>query len=165
MKNIARIDSYSKSAKLKRLYATSGEEWIEHKIRNGESLGSIAHKYGTSVSKLKKWNGLRSNRIYKGKKLMIYTGSNSNAVAQSNVTRYATSSETEKPRYKVRKGDTIGEIAEKYNVSTSNIRKWNKLKLKQNLCWDNIKIVFELIRNDSDKMISHLVMEINLLFS
>ena len=126
IEEFARIDSYSKSAKLKRLYTTSGEEWIEHKIRNGESLGSIAHKYGTAVSKLKKWNGLSSNRIYKGKKLMIYTGSNSNAVAQ-NVSSNE-SSNTDKPqRYKVRKGDTIGEIAEKFNVSASNIRKWNKL--------------------------------------
>lgn len=122
----ALIDSYSKSAKLKRLYATSGEEWLEHRIRNGESLGSIAHKYGTSVSKLKKWNGLRSSRIYKGKKLMIYTGNNSNAVAKNVTSRKSISSE--KPqRYKVKKGDTIGEIAERFKVTTSSIRKWNKL--------------------------------------
>ncbi|MCW8848366.1 MAG: LysM peptidoglycan-binding domain-containing protein [Melioribacteraceae bacterium] len=142
----SRIDSYSKSAKLKRLYATSGEEWIEHKIRNGESLGSIAHKYGTSVSKLKKWNGLRSNRIYKGKKLMIYTGSNSNAVAQSNTAAVATSSETEK-KYKVRKGDTIGEIAEKYNVSTSDIRKWNKLNSNRIYVGSTLKLYSSVDNN------------------
>ena len=144
----SRIDSYSKSAKLKRLYATSGEEWIEHKIRNGESLGAIAHKYGTSVSKLKKWNGLRSSRIYKGKKLMIYTGSNSNVVAQASSSSSSSSSETAK-KYKVRKGDTIGEIAEKYNVSTSNIRKWNKLKSNRIYVGKTLKL-FSSNENDSD---------------
>ena len=54
----SRIDSYSRTAKLRRIYSNSGEEWFEHKIRSGETLGSIAIKYGTSVSKLKKWNGL-----------------------------------------------------------------------------------------------------------
>ncbi len=122
----AKIDSYSKSAKLKRLYATSGEEWIEHRIRNGETLGSIAYKYGTRVSKLKKWNGLRSNRIYKGKKLMIYTGSNSNAVAVNS--SKISSSNNKLKKYKVKRGDTLGEIAENFKVSTANIRKWNKLK-------------------------------------
>ena len=145
---LSRIDSYSKSAKLKRLYATSGEEWIEHRIRNGESLGSIAHKYGTSVSKLKKWNGLRSSRIYKGKKLMIYTGSNSNAIAQNVSVASSKKSESTK-KYKVRKGDTIGEIAEKYNVSTRNIRKWNKLKSNRIYVGTTLKL-FSTNDNASD---------------
>ncbi len=43
-----------------------------HKIRSGENLGSIARKYGVSVSQLKSWNGLRNNNISAGKRLKIY---------------------------------------------------------------------------------------------
>lgn len=46
---------------------------IVHRIKSGEVLGSIANKYGTSISKLKKANGLRSNNIRAGKTLTIPT--------------------------------------------------------------------------------------------
>ncbi|MCB9250515.1 MAG: LysM peptidoglycan-binding domain-containing protein [Ignavibacteriales bacterium] len=121
----AKIDSYNRTTKLATLYQSTGEEWIEHRIRNGENLGSIAMKYGTTVSKIKKWNGLRSSRIYKGKKLMIHTGNSSNAVA-ANVSA-PLEPKTNVVKYKVKKGDTLGEIAEKFNVNISSLRKWNKL--------------------------------------
>ena len=141
VETFAKINNYTKADKLKTLYATSGKEWVEHKIRRGETLGSIAIKYGTSVSKLKKWNGLRSSRIYKGKKLMIYTGSNPNAVAASSSSSKESSSSNNKlTRYKVRKGDTLSEIAEKFRVSTASLRKWNKLKSNRIYVGRNLKV-------------------------
>ena len=43
-----------------------------HTIRSGETLSTIAQRYGVKVSQLKDWNGLSSNRIRAGKKLTIY---------------------------------------------------------------------------------------------
>ena len=43
-----------------------------HRIRNGETLSTIARKYGVTVSQIKSWNGLRSTRINAGKRLKIY---------------------------------------------------------------------------------------------
>lgn len=43
-----------------------------HTIRSGETLSTIAQRYGVKVSQLKDWNGLTSNRIRAGKKLKIY---------------------------------------------------------------------------------------------
>lgn len=43
-----------------------------HTIRSGETLSTIAKRYGVKVSQLKDWNGLSSNRIRAGKKLKIY---------------------------------------------------------------------------------------------
>lgn len=137
----SKIDSYTKADKLKHLYATSGKEWMEHLIKNGENLGSIARKYGTTVSKLKKWNGLTSNRIYKGKKLMIYTGNNPGEVTASiNSSNVSSKSKNNLVTYKVRKGDTLSEIAEKFKVSTANLRKWNKLKSNRIFIGRNLKI-------------------------
>lgn len=42
-----------------------------HTVRSGESLGVIARRYGVSVSDLKRWNGLRSDMIRTGQKLVV----------------------------------------------------------------------------------------------
>jgi membrane-bound lytic murein transglycosylase D len=42
-----------------------------HKIRQGENLGSIAKKYGTTISKLKSLNGLRSSNIRAGQQIRV----------------------------------------------------------------------------------------------
>ncbi len=46
--------------------------YIFHKIKKNETLSHIAMKYRTSVRKIKKWNGLRNNKIKYGAKLKIY---------------------------------------------------------------------------------------------
>lgn len=45
---------------------------IRHKIKNGETLGSIALKYRVSVKQIMKWNNLRNSNIRAGKYLKIY---------------------------------------------------------------------------------------------
>ncbi|MBR5963177.1 MAG: transglycosylase SLT domain-containing protein [Bacteroidaceae bacterium] len=52
--------------------ARGGGRYTVHRIKRGESLGSIARKYRVSVSQLKKWNGLRGDKIQAGKTLKIY---------------------------------------------------------------------------------------------
>ena len=42
-----------------------------HKIRSGDNLGSIARKYGTTVNKLKKLNGMRYTNIRAGQSLRV----------------------------------------------------------------------------------------------
>jgi len=42
-----------------------------HKVRKGETLTSIAAKHGTTVKKLKKLNGLKSDRIRYGQRLRV----------------------------------------------------------------------------------------------
>ena len=43
-----------------------------HKIKNGESLSTIAGRYRVSVNDIKRWNNLRNNKIIAGKQLKIY---------------------------------------------------------------------------------------------
>lgn len=129
------IDGLSRTQKLGIIFGETEGDMITHKIRNGESLSTIAYKYGVSVSKLKKWNGLNSNRIYKGKKLKIFTGSSSSSLVAS-ASKSEESNEKsandnikkgETVRYKIRNGDTLSDIALKYKVSTANLRRWNNL--------------------------------------
>lgn len=43
-----------------------------HTVRSGESLGVIARRYGVSITDLKRWNGLRSDMIRAGQKLVVH---------------------------------------------------------------------------------------------
>lgn len=58
--------SYSKPAR-----KHNGSSSSYHKVRRGETLSSIAAKHGTTVSKLKKLNHLRSDRIRYGQRLRV----------------------------------------------------------------------------------------------
>ena len=52
---------------------SAGPKQVYHTVRSGDTLSGIAMSYRTSVGKIKKWNGLRSDRIYPGQKLKIWT--------------------------------------------------------------------------------------------
>ncbi|MEW6703093.1 MAG: LysM peptidoglycan-binding domain-containing protein [Bacteroidota bacterium] len=114
------IDKMNEGERNKLLFVNSGDTWIEHRIRNGESLSSIAARYSVSISQIKEWNNLKSNRLVRGKKLMIYSGDNKKLAGSSSVDGRTT-------KYKVKKGDSIGKIAEKFGVTVMQIRRWNKL--------------------------------------
>lgn len=51
--------------------ATSSTGAVYHKVRRGETLGSIAKKYHTYVSTIKKLNGLKSDFIREGQRLRV----------------------------------------------------------------------------------------------
>lgn len=106
------------------IQTSSGDSYVEHRVRSGESLSSIAAKYGVSVSQIKDWNNLKSNSIQRGKKLLIYSSDyqKNSSVASSN-----------KPiNYKVKKGDSLGKIAQRFGITIAQLKSWNKLT-SQNL--------------------------------
>jgi len=50
----------------------SAQEKITHKVRQGETMNTIANRYGVTVSQVKKWNGLKSNKVKTGVRLTLY---------------------------------------------------------------------------------------------
>mgnify|MGYP001082315342 CR=1 FL=1 len=43
-----------------------------HRVKSGETLGHIAGKYGVGVSEVKRWNGLKSDMIQIGQRIVVY---------------------------------------------------------------------------------------------
>ncbi len=103
---------------------TSKSSYVYHTINRGENLGLIATQYGVSIAAIKEWNNLDNNKIIAGKKLKIYTDE-SYATLSTDVVK---NTKGNVYYYKVRKGDTISEIAERYHVSSTELKKWNGLK-------------------------------------
>lgn len=117
---------------------------IYHKVQSGQTLSTIAAKYRVNVSDIKRWNNLKSNMIYVGQKLKIYTNSpppktsstaSTNATANTSTTNTtntsnqssSTSTKTQNIVHIVKSGETLSAIAIKYGVSVENIKKWNNL--------------------------------------
>ena len=87
-----------------------------HTVRRGESLYLIASRYKTTVARLKQDNKLSSNLIKPGQKLVVAPGSRSN-------TR----------RYEVRRGDTLGKIADAHGVSLTSLLQTNGLSRRSTI--------------------------------
>jgi membrane-bound lytic murein transglycosylase D len=52
--------------------APAEERRTVYRVKSGDTLSAIARRHGTSVSQLKKWNGLRSDRLSVGQRLIIW---------------------------------------------------------------------------------------------
>ena len=98
-----------------------------HVVRTGETLSEIAESYGIGLSKVRTANGLRSNNLRVGQRLVIpATAKNLEAGAKANASR-ASSSGGEKV-HTVRAGDTLSGIARRYGTSVAKLKAVNNLK-------------------------------------
>lgn len=97
--------------------AEEGQTRIVYTVRRGDNLTEISRKYGVSVSDIRNWNGIAGSRIQAGQKLYLYEDNPAKASASTSTTVY-----------RVRRGDTISEIARSYGVRASDIRRWNDLR-------------------------------------
>jgi membrane-bound lytic murein transglycosylase D len=100
---------------------------IRYKVRSGDFLGKIANRYGVKVSSIKRWNGLRSNNLKIGQRLIIYPN-HPQKVASKKSNKKSSKKMKTGGTYKVKKGDTLYAIAKKYSgVSADNIKSHNSL--------------------------------------
>lgn len=95
--------------------SSSNKNKVVYQVRRGDTLSGIAAKYGVSMDDIRRWNNLRGSDILSGQRLTIY--SNGGGEARPSFTSY-----------RVRRGDTLTEIARKYGVSVQDLKSWNGLR-------------------------------------
>jgi len=105
---------------------------IRYKVRPGDFLGKIAGRYGVKVSSIKRWNGLRSNSLKIGQRLIIYPRHPQKVVSKktkkSSSKKKSLGKMTTIGSYTVKTGDTLYGIAKRYSgVSADNIKRHNNL--------------------------------------
>lgn len=95
-------------------------------VKSGDVLGKIAERHGCTVAQIKSWNGLTSNNIKVGQKLIVSAPA---ATAQTSQTPAASSAPNgEYTTYVVKSGDSFYTIAKNYpGVSAQNIMDFNGL--------------------------------------
>ncbi|HEU5182467.1 MAG TPA: LysM peptidoglycan-binding domain-containing protein [Candidatus Polarisedimenticolia bacterium] len=96
----------------------------EYKVRRGDTLYSIAQRFGMTVDQLRSANNLgRKSVIKPGDRLKVSGGPD----VEGSLTRPSGPSSTNVIRYRVRPGDTLERIATRHNVEVSEVMRWNNL--------------------------------------
>ena len=89
----------------------SQQTW--YRVRRGDSLSVIAHRFGTSVRQLKNLNDLPGSLIRVGQRLRV----------NKDVTKVG-----EATWYRVRRGDSLWSIAKRFRVSVQDLKLLNNLR-------------------------------------
>ncbi len=90
-------------------------------VRSGDTLWGVARKFGVSVPQLADANGLGTGSGLKAGQRLRIPGADGGAGEANRLT------------YKVRRGDTLSEIADKFNVSVRELMTWNRLRQSSTL--------------------------------
>ncbi|MBN8455920.1 LysM peptidoglycan-binding domain-containing protein, partial [Accumulibacter sp.] len=112
-----------------------------HVVRKGETLHALAQRYGMTMAELKQINKLRANQVNVGSKLLVAAAE----PATKPVAQRGAASETESrpaaataaaartasTSHLVRKGETLSEVASRYDMSVAELKQLNKLRANQ----------------------------------
>ena len=98
--------------------------YINYVIKPGDTLYGIAKKYNISVDTIIKDNALSSNTLKVGSSLKIRIPESSIIIEECYGETYTPPDST---TYVVKKGDTLYQIAKKYNTTVDTIKKKNNL--------------------------------------
>ncbi|MCI5165023.1 MAG: LysM peptidoglycan-binding domain-containing protein [Candidatus Electrothrix sp. GM3_4] len=115
---------------------TDKERKIVHRLRKGETLSGLGERYNVSVDMIMRWNDIDDvRRIRVGRKLALYSIGKPDTRAKKSEQGLTIS------YYKVRNGDSLWSIARKHQVSTREIKQWNRLS--NNLLHPGKKLVIK----------------------
>ena len=130
------LASYSLSAEQRQLNkqtnAVKGKQKTIYRVKKGDSLWTIARKHRVTSTQLSKWNGIaKKGSLQINQKLAIWLADDKlhnpspNNGHRPNIVK--------KLNYRVRKGDSLSRIAQKFNVNVAQLTKWNQLERRRYL--------------------------------
>lgn len=89
-------------------------------VQPGDNLTAIAKKHNVTVAELKEWNNFDDNTLLAGTKLVV---AKPEVVTEEAVAEV----EVKNIEYVVKKGDFLGIIARKHDVTVEDIKQWNAM--------------------------------------
>ena len=106
-----------------------------HKIQSGDTLWDISRKYKVKVRDLAKWNAMApTDPLRPGKNLVVWLNqTQTNKPIGLNASARSNEAVVKKLTYTVKNGDSLSRIASKFNLSVSDITKWNNLNKRKYL--------------------------------
>ncbi len=118
-------DYYSKSAtqrlvRKQQSAKKNNAQAIEHWVKPGETLWDLGKTYGVSANAIARWNNMAPRDTLRIKqKLVIWIPKNSATTPKN---------EIRKLFYKVKSGDSLAFISQKFKVKINDIKRWNRLQ-------------------------------------
>jgi membrane-bound lytic murein transglycosylase D len=116
---------------------------VRYRVRRGDTLATISEQFDVTVSELKRWNGLRGERVARGTVLKVYPGGRPSAQpaqaaakaksTQERTTTAALTTNSEPVIHKVRPGETLWSIARAYQTTVEALRAANRFLVSRQL--------------------------------
>ena len=119
---------------------SESSQHVIHRVRSGETLSTIASRYGVSIAQLKMTNRIRTNLIRPGQRLRIPFGG-ADAVSDTKI-------------YTVKAGDTLSTIASRYGVSVVRLKRANRLSEDSLRIGDRLEIPTQVAVSDAPKRVA-----------
>ncbi len=99
----------------------SGRQKYTYIVKPGDSFWTISRKYNVVINELARWNNMAPKDPLKiNQKLVVW----------QKATKRSTNNVVKRVNYKVRQGDSLSLIADKFNIHINEIRDWNTLDEK-----------------------------------
>lgn len=125
---VDKIDAFSQA-----IAKTETEQrlnWVRHKVKSGDSLLRLAHKYHTTTDIISQVNELKSNMIRVGEHLVIPVALKSLEYYSLSQEQRLVSTQSHKNgsyqlKHTVKSGDTFWDLSRKYKVKLRSLAKWN----------------------------------------
>lgn len=149
-------DAYSLSAaeRLSRKQNSAGRknggERVDYAVRSGDTFWDIAREHKVSVRELSSWNGMApGDPLMPGQDLVIWSKSPQAKQLASAPTASMRGDDgmVRKVGYRVRKGDSLSRIANRFSVAVSDIASWNNLNTSRYLQPGQSLVLYVDIRN------------------
>jgi len=113
---------------------------VSYKIKKGDSLTSLARRFGTSEAEIKKQNHIKGRNLKLGKVIKISRNSEDNSdneqkkdVKVKHKKQRISSLKSKEKTYMVKKGDNLYQIAQRNNISLDKLKEINNLAERENL--------------------------------
>lgn len=137
--------SASKRLERKQEQVRSGHR-IRYTVKRGDTFWDIARDHRVSVRELAAWNGMApGDPLIPGKELVIWSKAANASLLAS--TSQRNRSMVRKVGYRVRKGDSLYAIANRFSVNVSDIAAWNGLNTSHYLQPGQSLVLYVDIRN------------------
>ena len=116
------------------------EEITMYTVQKGDSLYSIAKKFGITVDEIKSLNNLTSNNLAIGEQLMIKSSTGDEPINPEEECIGTGYAEPQYIMHTVKRGDSLYTIARRYNTSVDNIKALNNLTNNNLTIGEQLKI-------------------------
>lgn len=104
---------------------------VKHTVKSGETLYSLAQRYGVRMTDLRNWNGISfdANQLTEGQELIVSSTASPKLVyIQAEKHRDQTPTLKRGGKHIVKKGETLAQIADDYGIDLESLRDANKIK-------------------------------------
>ncbi len=143
-----------------KVYAADDKVKVRYKIKKGDSLGEIAELFDVRMSDLRNWNDLSyRNKIFVGTSLEIWVPQSQNKYykdlaskgIEKEISSIKNSSSTNNKTHRVKRGENLELIADKYDLTVDELKELNNLQTDKIMSGTNLKIKQVVVEKDNSK--------------